>query len=351
MSTRYSILTKAVAPALQGVVVVNKTVFSKKDVMLAKEYMIRQQAAEFVVELKVNCWQSDLTGDWWTRSKARECRSCGSKFHMTESDADENRNYCSEQCELLSTSTRNLSLKRQDYCTDVVQEKGFGATSHKINEHNIYCGIELEVDVILEKGVVNAFNNTTTSYCIKTRDGSLDDHSGCEFIFNPQGLEEQKENVYDFLCRFGNLIKTERDHDEQYGMHIHITRYMDNSCAKRIQFFANAHSGFYKKIGGRDLGSYSRKYIADSFSDYDDERYNMVNITNDRTIEFRYPDSGKGYEHICANIELAWATCLFVYSDVIERKATVYKRSDSLEAFINWVKENKDTYPNLAAGI
>ena len=88
---------------------------------------------------------------------------------------------------------------------------------------------------------VNNFSSSC-SYAIPTEDGSLDSSRGCEFIFRPEGLEVQKDNVNDLIDKIGSCLnhRTKDTYDEDYGLHVHASSHFLGFASKlKIQKFVS----------------------------------------------------------------------------------------------------------------
>lgn len=233
------------------------------------------------------------------------------------------------------------------YDTDVLRVKGYGKTPLFINKKPVYVGLEIEALAIDDSGEIENINkfSTQSTYLVPTKDGSLDDDFGIEFIFRPEGLEEQKANVADFV----DSVDCSLDHDfnDNYGIHVHVSNHFLGKATKlKIQNFVSLNCKHYVTIGGRESTGY-QKVKDDHFNQLNRDRYQMVNILPAHTIEFRFPASIIEEDHINLNLENALATVMFCkfHLNLLDL------RKDHETAFLQYckfVKSNSAQYPLLA---
>lgn len=242
-------------------------------------------------------------------------------------------------------------LYRMCYDTNVLHEKGFGVTNHYINKKPVYVGLELETYVRDGKeDSVNDFSHSC-EYAVPTKDGSLSDSQGCEFIFRPEGLQQQKDNVTDLINSISDNLrnKTLSNYDDDYGLHVHVSSHFLGFASKlKIQKFVNLHcKKFQKYIGKRDETNYqSPRGMNDSFNELCYDRYSMVNVNPKDTIEFRFPAGLVNANHINLNLESALAVTMFCKFGL----STVILKNNPNEAwslFVKFVYSNSDKYPLL----
>lgn len=258
------------------------------------------------------------------------CRSCESKAHSR--------------------------LIRMCYSTDVINHRGFGNTSMKINNEPVYLGLELEVKgKFSDHGNIlklNTFAASSQDFCVATRDGSLDDHAGVEYIFRPEGLINQKRNVKLLCDAISEAVH--KSSGDGYGLHIHVSNhFLTGSDTLKIDNFVSLFEDYFRKVGARPETEYQVKKRINHTCDlgeFVESKYKMVNIGKCGTIEYRFPKSIVDEVHINMNMELALATTLFCKYELSHAKLNVYDLSTSaLRAFIDYVSINKKKYPLLNA--
>lgn len=173
----------------------------------------------------------------------------------------------------------------------------------KINKR--FFGVELEVeladqyadnDVRLEK--VETLNNVVNAGQLGKkvffeRDGSL--NNGFEIITQPMSLPAHKE-LWSFLDDKSVVrgLLSHKAPNGTCGLHVHLNRdgLSTLQIAKMVAFVNNpANRQFMLALARRDRPGYAKykdwKGKVGKSATYSEERYDAVNLTNSRTIEFR----------------------------------------------------------------
>lgn len=272
------------------------------------------------------------------------CEGCNEHVHSDNYNGD-------GECDSCRAESRNSSggLKRMDYSTNVINKKGFGVTNHYINKKPVYLGLELECLANDDDDDIEEINDFTDKcdYAIATKDGSLDDYLGTEYIFRPEGLEQQKDNVNDLISSLTDYMDSSMNENNGYGLHVHVSSHFLGLATKlKIQNFVNEHFENLSIIGGRGKTQY-QGYKSTRFNTLDRERYSFVNIQNTETIEYRFPKAVMCNEHINTNLELALALTMFCKFKL----SLVTLKNDTQKAyreFYSYTQDNKSLYPLLA---
>lgn len=311
-----------------------------------------------VWELKRDCIEYDCK--WYHKStdEILKCNLCG-RIHERSNFV----NIGDSEYEILVCRSCNEDvysrLMRLCYSTDVINYKGFGNTSMKINGQGVYVGLELETYAdfnsanrreVLTK--LNKFAAGKQNYTVATRDGSLSDSNGVEYIFRPEGLNHQKRNVADFIQSIGDCLA--EDAGNGYGLHIHVSSHFLSEYDKiRIDNFVSIFEKYFREIGGRAETEYQVKKKIKSNSQMrlkDDSKYKMVNIGRNGTIEYRFPKSLVNEVHINMNLEMALAVTMYCKYHLSSAKLdTRSDKATALKGFIDYVSANKMQYPLLNA--
>lgn len=203
------------------------------------------------------------------------------------------RYYCNED-HVLRDSTVVQEVSKPDkysYHTDVLGYFPMGETKHKApNGDGRRVGIELETyhnpsdATVLAKSVVGGTihkkmkdkgvkdgiewdNDTYAKFgAIPTRDGSLCEANGVEWVFRPSGLQGMEQDIDQFMQTAGQFIEydageADSDSSRTYGLHVHVTA-TDTMLSRitriRIAVVANRLSRFFHVIGGRGYSNYTR---------------------------------------------------------------------------------------------
>ncbi len=209
--------------------------------------------------------------------------------------------YCSE--EHAQNDTRVFKRvdfpEKYSYHTDVLGVAKMGASRHIAPNGALRrVGIELETfhlsrtqstlpDFVVGGSIKNKHTQNPKKYrpirnikwareqyikwgAIPTRDGSLNESNGVEWVFRPSGLNGLCEDVTRFLTATKNHIAkdaTETDYEvtgasRTYGLHVHVTQtdIMEGTATRaRIAVVAGRLSALIHKIGKRGYSNYTRR--------------------------------------------------------------------------------------------
>jgi hypothetical protein len=153
-------------------------------------------------------------------------------------------------------------------------------------------------------------------YCFFERDGSIG--KGFELITQPAGLDVHAAKFATFL-QDKDMKQGMRSHEGgACGFHVHVGRdYLTQGQIYRIQSFLNdvRNEHLIKKIARRYQSGYSKfKPDMAKFSPHGKatgDRYEALNVTSDKTIEFRLFRGSLRYESIMAALEFVNAVLDF----------------------------------------
>lgn len=229
------------------------------------------------------------------------CDDCGEVIHTDDQYSDYNDGtYCQECGE-----KHNLVLRYHSGHPD-------GITFFDSKESlPLYMGIENEVDDFDDM----YSRNESAEYAINTigyehihleEDGSLGDGCSFEMITQPMTLKYHMELKNKYKNAFEDIIHNGgRSHDTcTCGLHVHVDRkYLRGKDSLRINeeyniikilYLLEKFDSEFATFARRDNDNYARKIgirtIKDAenhfYNDYK-ERYNVLNLTNSDTIEFR----------------------------------------------------------------
>lgn len=186
-----------------------------------------------------------------------------------------------------------------------------------------YFGVELEVERTtgaddadaLAAALLEAGNGLATGAARKLfaeHDGSLTD--GFELITQPMGLDTH-------ATLWAHVLGTDaarmlRSHDTQTcGLHVHVSRtgLTRLQIAKAVVFLNDSRNeNFIRAIARRyDTHYCCRKSKSLGRAARSDDRYEMLNLTNSRTVEFRLFRGTMRHETLMACVEFAHAVLEF----------------------------------------
>lgn len=218
-------------------------------------------------------------------------------------------------------------------------------TSDWTRKNKRFFGVELEVEVkssynrherakAIKKTVEETFIDAYQPLVFE-RDGSLD--NGFEIISQPMGLDKHRE-----LWAWTNqptITEGLRSHlTGTCGLHVHVSREgLTNLQIARAVYFVNhqANRHLIETIARRYNAGYCKaKSKKISTANRAEDRYEMINLQNRKTIEFRIFKGSLKYEAIISAIEFCHAVLNFA--------ATNSNLHLSTEAFLKFIFEHQN---------
>lgn len=192
----------------------------------------------------------------------------------------------------------------------------------KANRRAFGCELEVQVrsgDANAAAGRVHEALNPSGNvgeYCYFERDGSIG--TGFELITQPAGLDVHREKFALFL-KDTNMKRGMRSHEGgACGFHVHVGReFVTQSQIYRIQSFLNdvRNEALIRSIARRyDSGYCKYKHSMAKFTPHNKntgDRYESLNVTNEKTIEFRIFRGSLRYESIMTALEFVNAVLTF----------------------------------------
>jgi len=246
------------------------------------------------------------------------CDSCGEWVYTDESyyDEDTDRNYC---CTCYNEMVNNRCIYSYHSFNNWQEHK-----TPKEKTPPFYIGFELEIDNGQDKQEAARYIRDNLP-CICMQDGSLG-YNGIEIISHPLSHNYMKEHKHEFERVFNTLVNDYgyRSHDTNTcGLHFHITR-PDEKTIDRLLLFMETYrnelitfsrrtesdiqhwSNFLTDIhkGENDKVIKSIEFIKKD--KYNHNRYMALNLTNEKTIEFRFCKGTLKFETFMACYELVY---------------------------------------------
>lgn len=290
---------------------------------------------------------SSISGDYFANDENFvNCVCCESYNHVSECYTDL---FCSEDC-YDDYNKGEYDLFRYKYHKDVVAHfVGTGEAQLYIQKTPVLVGLEYECN-FEESAETNIFD-----YCIPTSDASLNTESGVEYVFNAYDLNQQKRNVSDFLNTLKDKL-SEPDFHSECGLHVHVSKIanMTNIAQLKLQMIFKYNKRFVSDLFGRASCGYAYIHEKDFFT-LDNSKYNAVNITNTKTIEYRLG----AYTHDVGNIHLILEFCelltiasvlnIFNVCDILNGKAfkniyNYYKGNSRYKIVSDYIAEYRGGY-------
>ena len=216
-----------------------------------------------------------------------------------------------------------------------------------------YYGIEMEVENLGDAYCTNdaiydikKHSNNEELFYIKA-DGSL--NNGFEIVTHPCTLAYHKTR-FPWAQIKDTLDSWSCSAESTCGLHIHVSKriYSELDLIKLALFIFNVGNQHYiNLIARRKFNSWSsRKNLEDCKKKdlkYSQSRYEAVNFTNDKTVEFRMFKGTIKPEIVIASIEFVDSVTNFVKSSSI----AVVSKEDSWANYISYVIDNGKKYKVL----
>ena len=197
---------------------------------------------------------------------------------------------------------------------------------------NMHVGVEIEVeykDVSAKKTTLRALkrlqkNTLFRDKFVLERDGSL--NNGFELITQPHSLEEIKETLK-IINEIPNVVA-----EDTCGVHVHVSKKDVNAGIHCFVFNALGvfNSKWITSFSERSKFRYCKKFntvsrnklTIDSMSwfSYSSDKYEMINLGKESTVEFRLFAGSTDYNRIVACVEFSLAYTLIVKKLVNELK-------------------------------
>ena len=226
---------------------------------------------------------------------------------------------------------------------------------HNIGEKvpRTYFGVEMEVENLGDAYCTNdaiydikKHSNNEELFYIKA-DGSL--NNGFEIVTHPCTLAYHKTR-FPWAQIKDTLDSWSCSAESTCGLHIHVSKriYSELDLIKLALFiFTVGNQHYINLIARRKFNSYSsRKNLEDCKKKdlkYSQSRYEAVNFTNDKTVEFRMFKGTIKPEIVIASIEFVDSVTNFVKSSSI----AVVSKEDSWANYISYVIDNGKKYKVL----
>lgn len=211
----------------------------------------------------------------------------------------------------------------------------------------VYLGLEFEFEVdedfdrdeVVAKDVMPKFY----PHGICKSDGSL--YRGIELVTVPAVYEEHVKALEPL---FNNFPSDKLSAEDTCGLHIHISRapFSLPTQGRMIAFMNNPHNAeFLQEIGDREFNSYSHQDTSRSVASIlrgGGERYNVLNLNNKATLEFRLFQGTTNFNTIKRSMQF----CLAI-AEYCKNLTMPVKEFTKHENFVEWIKTQRKVYPEL----
>ena len=181
-------------------------------------------------------------------------------------------------------------------------------------------------------------------------DGSLS--NGAEIVSNPLSFLYYKKHRKEYKQMLKIMHSAQcRTHGVNIGLHIHASKdaFSSSQIFRLAKLLSNVNdyrllsplfgrgTGTYNRIASEDRDSLAR--VGKTKRNYDNNHYNVFNLSNNTTVEFRMFAGPRHHEDFFAFIE-----CVFAFW---EWSLRVSNKNATAENFLSFIRNNK-LYPFLA---
>ena len=266
------------------------------------------------------------------------CDSCGEVYHNDDMNSTDYGCYC-ESC---YEEHDNRIIHRY--------HSGNNLQFHKMPcEKNVqFAGFELEIECKKtdpDECAENIVSLSDDENLFKLEhDGSL--NNGFEVISQPCSLKYFKQKfplaqIVEKLVANGCVSHN----TDTCGLHIHVSRkYLSLAEQIKTGLFMGFNSDKLSRFARRDYNTYCKNNIMKKkgnfigMAEYSQDRYESVNYTNHKTIEFRLFRGTLKKETIFATLEFCFMLCDFVKTVNFNQ----IQSADSWKLFCSFLKDKKE---------
>ena len=259
----------------------------------------------------------------------------------------------------------SAGLRDYDDRAEDILEFGDDDACLKLNDKPLFLGVELEVNATGDRReTAEAIDGKD---CICKEDGSLDERKGFEIVTKPMSLDDTTTFIERLIRNYGDDITSP---SSGYGLHMHISK---ECLSKREQariaaFISNpAHHEYLLEFSRRPSVSNYAKFVNVLKSDYffsktrsnkkqyyqkrkdfkqliTHDRYQAINFTNEKTVEFRFFNSTVDKQELLQSIEFCQAIAHYIVNTIDCPAREVL----TIQAFNKWAMEpaKLELYPN-----
>lgn len=261
------------------------------------------------------------------------CTNCGNET-VTELMIDKVCHHC-----------LNASFKIHNYTTRVEQLIKFKAT--RVRPNTVYLGCELEYETENRNRAQLGVGKLMHGHALMKSDGSI--HNGFEIVTCPATLDIH----LDIFKKFYDNIPPDLKIANNVGMHVHVSRkpLSQLTIGKMIEFLNRLdNKDFIHHIAGRIDNSYARMESDRTVTflrknRHGGNRYNALNLNNEKTIEVRLFATPMNYKEFATRLQFVQA--LVDYCSPAQSNESL-KKQTHYQAFMHWLSSRRRMFPELS---
>lgn len=279
--------------------------------------------------------------------------SLGSVDEDEERYEEEDEDYYAEDED---DETANERGELREYHRYPMPKVGFhgqpsGQSLLRPRRRTLYFGIENELTYATRRGrsrAIMGLCGPDDAPWTAAEDGSLDYGWPVEFISDPRTLRDWQSHI---LQPAISEAWRDANYDDGFGLHVHASRSpLSELTIAKLDYAMFAFQDPLRKIARRRYTNYCKAKTVKPPLRYNEprghqDRYQMLNLCNERTIEFRFFQASNEPKVVMAAIELCAA--------LIEWCSVTPLQSIKWPAFMQWLAHyrQRKTYPVLIADL
>jgi hypothetical protein len=261
------------------------------------------------------------------------CTNCGNES-VTELMIDKVCHHCLD-----------ASFKLHNYSTRVENMLKFKAT--RVRPNTVYLGCELEYETNNRNRAQLGVGKLMHGHALMKTDGSI--RNGFEIVTCPATLDIH----LDIFKKFYDNIPPDLKIANNVGMHVHISRkpLSQLTIGKLIEFLNRLdNKEFIHHIAGRIDNQYARMESDRTLTFLrkhrsGGNRYNALNLNNEKTIEVRLFATPMNYKEFASRLQFVQA--LVDYCSPAQSNESL-KKQTHYESFMHWLSSRKRMFPELS---
>jgi hypothetical protein len=261
------------------------------------------------------------------------CSNCGNET-VTELMIDKVCHHCLD-----------ASYKLHNYSTRVENMLKFKAT--RVRPNTVYLGCELEYETENRNRAQLGVGKLMHGHALMKTDGSI--RNGFEIVTCPATLDIH----LDIFKKFYDNIPKDLKIANNVGMHVHVSRKpLSQLTIGKLTEFLNRldNKSFIHHIAGRIDNNYARMnsdrtIIFPRKNRHGGDRYNALNLNNEKTIEVRLFATPMNYKEFASRLQFVQA--LVDYCSPAQSNESL-KKQTHYESFMHWLSSRRRMFPELS---
>jgi hypothetical protein len=216
----------------------------------------------------------------------------------------------------------------------------------RVKPNTVYLGCELEYETHNKSRAQLAVGKLMHGHALMKSDGSI--RNGFEIVTCPATLDIHLDVFKKFYDNIPKDLKIEKN----VGMHVHVSRKpLSQLTIGKMTEFLNRFDNkeFIHHIAGRIDNNYARmnsdRTITFARKNRHHDRYNALNLNNEKTIEVRLFATPMNYKEFASRLQFVQA--LVDYCSPAQSNESL-KKQTHYQAFMHWLSSRRKMFPELS---